>query len=211
MTPAVPQPLQRVHTRLLQRDSIRMLSDRIQPQALLSIANWLARSARRGVGLEYLAPVMADLIHRVHMVACEQTVGFPPTGRRHPIAREALFGVGLVVGCQLRDEAEADSPMPCTIRWTSALAAMESTTIRQALWSIGLPDDLLAVATLALDARRRSPGLTLRPHVASGHAGEVWREAERRFPEAPFLLGLAGAGITLPGGRLPALLDDLPI
>lgn len=203
MTSAVPQPLQRVHSRLLQRDAIQMLRERIGPRALFSIATWMARPPRAKQSLMAYAPVTAVVLRHIHAVASGETENFGAILRTSRLATEALFGIGLIAGCHIRDEAEFDSPMPCSISWVTALEALESTSLRHALWSIGLPNDTTAVATLVEAVGRRIPILGLRLIGSLELSHGVGIDEELKFPEAPFLLGLAGAGITLPRRRLP--------
>ena len=198
MIPALPLPLQRVHTRLLQRDAIQMLGERISSVPQVAITSWIRQSPARQQRLSTLAPVTTTLLTQIYEQANLERFGAPGSPRIQRRAAEVLFGVGLVAGCQIRDKAEVGSPMPTAVNWISALEELESSSMRQSLWSIGLPHDLTAITSLVHVVGKRLPMLDLRLLSTAEMCYSRRSAPEDGFPEALFLLGLIGAGIGLP-------------
>lgn len=189
MIPALPQPLQRVHTRLLQRDSLELLRDRIAPRSCFWIASWMARAVDTEHRVRAYAPITAMALARAYAVAAADS---------EMKAAMTMFGIGLVAGCQIRDEVEGDSPIARAVGWTNALAALEGAPVRSALWSIGLPEDLTTINTLVEALERRVPDTYHQAGLALVMSRNTRVPQQAGFPEIPLLLGLAGAGIRPP-------------
>jgi hypothetical protein len=119
----------------------------------------------------------------------------PVTGR---YMTRALFGIGLVIGCHLRDKAEGVEPTTRCVGFEDALDQLDTITTLQILEESEWPHNLGPVLEIVERLARRCPPLGDRmllvyelAHSLPGHR----RDTALHFH---FLLGLLGAGVGVP-------------
>lgn len=190
---SAPPPLQRLRQRLLNRDAAGLVAERIETRNLRALVKWLGKPQRRKYSpIGQHAPLFAHLLADIEAVA-RRSVPSPP-GQ----LLRAAFAAGIIAGCHLRDEAERDQPMCCTLRLDDAIRSMDASDISSTLWAIGLPDDLQDLLALVRTLDRLVPDLGSRFQAATELAPARRRGPLSAVAEVHFLLGMLAAGITLP-------------
>jgi hypothetical protein len=193
MPRSVPPPLLRVQTRLLSKDALGLMLERTDIDAVVACAKWQAtfRPACT-TALNRCAPAMANLLHMCFASSRSKD------GASELSLAQTMFGIGLVVGCQLRDRAESGQATICSISFDNALRQLESSEVRHSLWAVGLPDDDRALSRMVRNALESLPSLRRRLMCRSKMAFHRTYRHHQESGELLFFTGLLAAGIDPP-------------
>lgn len=196
------ETLRRTRARLVQKDAAELVLDRLQPNVLYGTLNYLQA---RGGATEREFAKKAPLFHDLLLQSFRAQRALP--GRRAVFVRIAC---GLVAGSELRAALESGRADACHPSFGAALASLEDSGPRMALWSCGLPQDGAQLVALVEDLVRLVPELD--SALAMSHALSL-RSPARKPNEVPlltFFAGLIGAGVEAPRSRSSQNYTEIP-
>lgn len=196
---ATPSPLHRLERRLLNADSVGMVRQRLCNPALSNLRSWLLRHGR------YSRRRLATVAPLLHAILCEWLAGAGSQACPNPrAALHGPFAIGLVAGCQMRDEAELRCSSLRTLPWREALPQLDNPDLRQMLWALGLPQDHAPLQTAVDRLLELAPRLRERMYVLGEIQLYMPRSKRQPWIDLPLYAGLLAAGIMPPNARIMA-------
>lgn len=187
----LPAPFGRTRTRLVHPDGAGLVLDRLGDPALLRTARWVrAKDRKRFEGFHARAPLTMQLLDDAVESYCD-----------HLSVRSltcALFGIGLVVGCHLRDRAENGEPITRSVGFDDALEQLDSAEVLGLLTQCEWPRDITHAFAITHQLVKVAPKLgdrLLLIFELAHSLPSLRRDAVLHFH---FLLGMIGAGVGSP-------------
>lgn len=187
----LPAPVARVLTRIMPADGGQLILARLGDQALIRTARWIRAKDREPFdGFHVRAPLL--------MQRLDDAVKEPFRCWDGRFLTRALFAIGLVVGCHLRDQAEGEEPTTRCVGFEAALDQLDTSATLNLLTASCWPDDLTPCLTLIDTLARRCPPLGDRMLLVYELAHSLPGQRRDTALHFHFLLGLIGAGIGVP-------------
>ncbi len=190
MTRQLPIPVQRVFVRLVHRDAAAMAAERITDRALVGVSRWMRSCAWGKVnGLRGRSPMLMQILDETAVTA---------RGERAWHESFAMFGAGLVIGCQLRDLVEQDGPATCLVDFELAIKHLDTTDSLNALWDCGLPGHAITLSELVAELLKLAPQLRFKMMLTDELVHGMPRRKKKLLYHLHFVVGLIAAGVSPP-------------
>ncbi|MBI5851044.1 MAG: hypothetical protein HZB39_08440 [Planctomycetes bacterium] len=190
MTRQLPIPVHRVLVRFVHRDAAAMLAERISDRALVGVSRWMRSYVWGKVnGLRGRAPMLMQILDETAAAARAAQAWHESF---------AIFGAGLVIGCQLRDLVEQDTPVTCLVDFDLATKHLDTTESLNALWDCGLPGHPSTLGELVSDLLELAPPLRFKMMLTDQLVHGMPRRRKKLLYHLHFIVGLIAAGVSPP-------------
>lgn len=186
----LPIPVQRVLVRFVHRDAAAMVAERITDRALIGVSRWMRTCAWGKVsGLRGRAPMLMQILDETAVAARAERAWHESF---------AMFGAGLVIGCQLRDLVEQDGPATCLVDFDLAIKHLDTTDSLNALWDCGLPGHAITLGELVSELLQLAPLLRVKMMLIEELVPGMPRRKKKLLYHLHFVVGLIAAGVSPP-------------